>query len=240
MLTQRLIHKYLASEVDDGGWLQAHSLLGPVHAVWCPAVIWHGYLALISSSPSCSSSLFCSLSVSSAALQPFSLCVLLSPRHPSFILHLFVSICLPASCLLQLQPSSRSICLSLKPSIYLLAPVLFPALKSVCVFVSRCSGPTDSTSLITRARVALSSSSRPKSWKRSGWSSLAWQCECVSSASVWLHAWQCDKSVSFCLSCILSQHQRAQFARPVIRVRLLEDLRGPGDKRMSRLEVGLF
>lgn len=125
VLTQRLIHKYSASEVDNGGWLQAHSLLGSVHAVWCPAVIWHGYLAFVSSSPSCSSPLFCSLSVSSAALQPFSLCVLLSPRHPSFILHLFVSICLPASCLLQLQPPSRSICLSLKPSIYLFAPFYF-------------------------------------------------------------------------------------------------------------------
>lgn len=53
-----------------------------------------------------------------------------------------------------------------------------------------CSGPTDSTSLTTRARTALSFSSRPKSWKRSGWSSSAWPCECTFCASAttrWSH-----------------------------------------------------
>lgn len=46
-------------------------------------------------------------------------------------------------------------------------PVLLPC----------CSGPMDSTSLTTRDRVALSSFSRPKSWRRSGWSSSTWPCE---------------------------------------------------------------
>ena len=163
---------------------------------------------------------------------PLSFCISLSP---SVSLH-------PVS-FSSSPPPAPFVSRSNPPFIY--SPRFISCLKKclcvcVCVFLSRCSGPTDSTSLITRARAALSSSSRPKSWKRSGWSSLAWPCECVLSASVWLHAWQCDKSVSFCLSCILSQHQRAQFARPVIQVRLLEDLWGPGDKRMSRLEVGLL
>lgn len=62
----------------------------------------------------------------------------------------------------------------------------FPCLASLCPHLSNsflsvtpicCSGPMDSTSLTIRARVALSSSSRPKSWRRSGWSSLEWPCK---------------------------------------------------------------
>lgn len=166
--------------------------------------------------PSCSPSCFClCLSVlprcHCPTLQP--LC-LLSPRHPSFILHPFVAICLPASRLLQLLLPSCSICLSLQPSLYLFAVVLFYV--SCVFFLSRCSGPTDSTSLITRARAALNSSSRPKSWKRSGWSSLAWPCKCVLSlcACVWIHAWQCDQSV-----CLFASAAFRHIAHPVIQVR---------------------
>lgn len=147
-----------------------------------------------SSSPSCSSWLFC-----------LCLSVLLPSIPPAFVFALpkaslfhFAFLCLHLSPCILSPPApapSCSICLSLKLSLYLLAVILFLGLKiCVCVFfLSCCSGPTDSTSLITRARAALSSSSRLKSWKRSGWSSLEWPCECVLSLSVCVHAWQRDK-----------------------------------------------
>ncbi len=54
---------------------------------------------------------------------------LLSPRHSSFILHLFVSICLPASCLLQLLPPPAP-CVSLPPPpSWLLSPRCIPPLS---------------------------------------------------------------------------------------------------------------
>lgn len=59
------------------------------------------------------------------SLQP--LC-LLSPRHSSFILHLFVSICLPASSLLQLLPPPLTQALSL------LTRHNFISRPQICVF----------------------------------------------------------------------------------------------------------
>lgn len=108
-------------------------------------------------------------------LQP--LC-LLSLRHPSFILHLFVSICLPASCLIRLSPA---LFVFLRNPPFFLFGIVAPCESSVFLFLC-CSGPTDSTSLITRARAALSSFSRPKTWKRSGWNSSAWPCEWAAAS----------------------------------------------------------
>ncbi len=63
------------------------------------------------------------------------------------------------------------------------------------------SGATDSTSHTIRVRAASSSSSKPRSWRRNGWSSLAWHCECFV-VSVGLHftvlffrSWQQTQSV---------------------------------------------
>ncbi len=59
---------------------------------------------------------------------------LLSPRHSSFILHLFVSICLPASCLLQLLPPPAP-CVSHSKPQFIYLP-LFYFLTHVCVCFS--------------------------------------------------------------------------------------------------------
>lgn len=119
-----------------------------------------------------------SQSVSSATLQPFTLCVC-SPRG------IPLSFCISLSPSVSMHPVSFSSCsllrrLSLPNPRFIYSPLVY-FLSHMCVFLSCCSGLTDSTSLTTRARAALSSSSRPKSWKRSGWSSLAWPCECVLS-----------------------------------------------------------
>lgn len=48
----------------------------------------------------------------------------------------------------------------------------------VLAFSLSSSGATDSTSHTIRVRTASSSSLKPMSWRRNGWSSLAWHCEC--------------------------------------------------------------
>lgn len=169
-----------------------------------------------SSSPSCSSSLFC---LCLSVLLPSIPSAFVFALPEAFLFH-FASLCLHLSpCIL--PPLLLHLSLSL---------LIGHHFKCVC-FLSCCSGPTDSTSLTTRARAALNSSSRPKSWKRSGWSSLAWPCECVC---LWVCAFMRDSVIS--LSCVLSQHQSAHISRPVIQVRLLEDLWGTrdSDKKMCR------
>lgn len=188
-----------------------------------------------SSSPSCSSSLFClCLSVLLPSIPP----AIVFALPEAFLFH-FASLCLHLSPCILSPPApapSCSICLSVRLSVYWCAIILFLGLKCVC-FLSCCSGPTDSTSLTTRARAALNSSSRPKSWKRSGWSSLAWPCECVC---LWVCALMRDSVIS--LSCLLSQHQSAHISHPVIQVKLLEDLWGTwdSDKKMCRYVAHLL
>lgn len=177
MLTQRLIDKYLAFEVGNGRWLQAHSLLGSAHTVWCPAVIWHSYLILFSFMLFLS---VLSLSVSSAALPPSNPSAFVFALPEASLFH-FASLCLHLSPCIP-APGPLLLHLSLTPTLDLFIRRCFIfCLKCVFFFLSRCSGPTDSTSLTTRARAALNFSSRPKSWKRSGWNSLAWPCKCVLS-----------------------------------------------------------
>ena len=107
----------------------------------------------------------------------FSVCQLCRPPTlqplcfalPKASLFHFASLCLHLSpCILSPSaPAPLPLHLSLAQTLLLfIRPCFISCLKKcvcVCVFLSRCSGPTDSTSLITRARAALSSSSRPKS-----------------------------------------------------------------------------
>lgn len=109
--------------------------------------------AASSYSPSLSLSLSLSalsLSVGSASFHPFgrSLC---SPRG------------IPLSSCIFLSPSVSSCPLQLTPAHGLLIrhPAISSPPKTALLFC--CSGPTDSTSRINRARAALNSSSRPKS-----------------------------------------------------------------------------
>lgn len=100
---------------------------------------------------------------------------------PEASLFHFASLCLHLSpCILSHSALSRSVRLSPKPSVFLFG-IVAPCESSVFLFLC-CSGPTDSTSLITRARAALSSFSRPKTWKRSGWNSSAWPCEWAAAS----------------------------------------------------------
>lgn len=161
-------------------------------------------------SPPRSSSVFCLCLSVLPPSNPSALHCLLSRRHPSFILHLFVSICLHL-----FIHHCRTFCLK-RVNIYIYIFFLVPLAVVPRILPHSQPGPE-------RLRILLQDQRAEKEVAGAVWHghvSVYFPC-----ARAYVHAWRSDKSASFCIGGILPHRQNQKGpARPVIRVQPLDDL----------------